>query len=121
MDKMRGYRVWWDAAMGVAHTQWLPGARCGIEEAQAVDAEVQALGQGKVLILVDLREVASFDRPAREFFMNQHAGYLAVALLAGSASTRMLANFFLGLRRGVIPVKMFTAEVDALAWLQAQR
>lgn len=121
MEDARGYRISWDAAFGVARTQWLPGSMCGVEEARAVHAEIQALGHGKVLTLVDLREVASIDRPAREFFMNEHADYLAVALVAGSPSTRMLANFFIGLKRGVIPVKMFTSEPDAMAWLQAQR
>jgi hypothetical protein len=32
----------------------------------------------------------------------------------------MLANFFLGLKRGAIPVRMFTSEPDAVTWLQAQ-
>lgn len=115
-----GYRVSWDETTGVARTDWLPGAVCGIDEACAVDAAIQALGQGKVRSLVDLRDIASIDRPAREYFINRNANYQAVALVAGSAATRMLANFFLGLKRGAIPVKMFTDEADAVAWLQAQ-
>ena len=114
------YRVSWDEDHGVARTDWFPGAVCGIEEARAVDADIHALGQGRVLSLDDLRQVASLDRPAREFFMDRNPNYRAVALVAGSASTRMLANFFLGLKRGAIPVKMFTSESDAVAWLQAQ-
>ena len=120
MTAQKCYEVSWDAAAGVARTDWLPGAVCGIEEARAVDAEIHALGQGKVRSLVDLRQVDSIDRPAREFFMDSNPHYVAVALVAGSASTRMLANFFLGLKRGSIPVKMFTDEADAVAWLQAQ-
>ncbi|KQU65435.1 STAS/SEC14 domain-containing protein [Phycicoccus sp. Root101] len=114
------YEITWDEATGIARTDWLPGAVCGIEEARAVDAEIKALGQDKIRSLVDLREVASIDRPAREFFMDRNPNYRAVALVAGSASTRMLANFFLGLKRGSIPVKMFTSEADAVTWLQAQ-
>ncbi|HET7397000.1 MAG TPA: STAS/SEC14 domain-containing protein [Intrasporangium sp.] len=114
------YRVTWDEASGIARTDWLPGAVCGIEEAHAVDAEIKALGRGKVRCLVDLRQAAGFDRPAREFFISQNPNYRAVALVAGSAPTRMLANFFIGLKRGTIPVKMFTSEADAVEWLQAQ-
>jgi hypothetical protein len=114
------YEVSWDEASAVARTDWLPGAVCGIEEARAVDAEIRALGKGRVLSLVDLRQVESIDRPAREFFMDRNPNYRAVALIAASASTRMLANFFMGLKRGVIPVKMFTSEADAVAWLQRQ-
>jgi len=115
------YRVSWDDAAGVARTDWLPGAVCGLEEARAVDADIKALDRGKVRSLVDLREVESIDRPAREFFMDQNAGYHAVALVVGSPSTKMLANFFMGLKRGPIPVRMFTDEADAVAWLQAQK
>lgn len=114
------YEITWDPTTGIARTDWLPGAVCGIDVARDVDAEIKALGQDKVLSLVDLRQVASIDRPAREFFMDRNPNYRAVALVAGSASTRMLANFFLGLKRGSIPVKMFTSEADAVAWLQAQ-
>ncbi|GAA2734989.1 hypothetical protein GCM10009867_16310 [Pedococcus aerophilus] len=116
----KSYEITWDPTTGIARTDWLPGAVCGIDVARDVDAEIKALGQDKVLSLVDLRQVASIDRPAREFFMDRNPNYRAVALVAGSASTRMLANFFLGLKRGSIPVKMFTSEADAVAWLQAQ-
>ena len=116
----KGYRVSWDESAGVACTDWLPGAICGLEEARAVDAEIHDLGKGRVLSLVDLREVDSIDRPAREYFMNNSAGYRAVALVASSAATRMLANFFMGLKRGPIPVRMFTTKADALVWLKTQ-
>jgi hypothetical protein len=119
-DEDQCYRVSWDEATGVARTDWLPGAVCGIEEAQAVDAEIRGHARGRpVRSLVDLRYVDTIDRPAREFFMDSSPHYRAVALVAGSASTRMLANFFLGLKRGPIPVRMFTSEADALEWLTA--
>lgn len=114
----RCYRVSWDEAAGVVRTRWLLGAVCGIAEARAVDQEIKALGRGKVLSLVDLREVESIDRPAREFFMDQNSDYRAVAMVVNSPSTRMLANFFMGLKRGAIPVKMFTSEPEAISWLQ---
>lgn len=120
MVEDKGYRVSWDDTTGIARTDWFPGAVCGLAEARAVDAEITALDRGKVLSLVDLREVASIDRSAREFFMDQNERYRAVALMAGSPATRMLANFFLGLKRGSIPVKMFVAEADAIAWLHRQ-
>lgn len=114
------YRVSWDEAHGIARTDWLPGAKCDLATAQRVDADIQALGKGRVASLVDLRPIDSIDRPAREFFMDRNPHYVAVALVAGSPATRMLANFFMGLKRGAIPVRMFTSEPEAIAWLQAQ-
>lgn len=115
------YRIWWDQSSGVVHHQWLEGAVCGIDEARSSVAEFSALGHGKVPLLVDLRQLHAIDRPAREFFKNHGHTASAVALVTGSASTRVMANFWLGLNRLDIPVKMFTADSDALAWLQAQR
>ena len=120
MSDDKSYRVSWDEKAGIARTDWFAGAVGGLAEAQAIHAEITGLGRGKVLVLVDLREVGAIDRSAREFFMDQHEKYRAVALLVGSPATRMLANFFLGLKRGSIPVKMFVTEEDAIAWLHRQ-
>lgn len=114
------YRVWWDEHAGIARTDWLPGARCDLALAQAIDAEIHALGRGRVLLLVDLRDGVQFDRAAREYFIDQNPRYRAVALVADNAPARMLANFFLGLKRGEIPLRMFGSEAQAIAWLQAQ-
>ena len=116
----KDYRVSWDAAAGVARIEWLPGAICGLETARLVDVEIQDLGRGPVPTLVDMREVASIDRPARHHFIDNHLNYRAVAMVTGSAATRMLAYFFLGMKRGDIPVRIFTDEAEAVAWLQAQ-
>lgn len=115
------YRVSWDEHAGIARTDWLPAAHCDLALAQTIDAEIQALGHGRVLSLVDLRDGVEIDRDAREYFIDQNPHYRAVALVADNAPARMLANFFLGLKRGENPVRMFGSESDAIAWLQAQR
>ena len=114
-----GYRVSWDDANQIARLDWAPGAVCDLATAEQVDREVQELGRGKVRLLVDLRPDAAVDRAARHFFINLHAHYLAVALLAGSPATRMLANFFLGMKRGVVPVRIFTSEDEAVSWIRS--
>lgn len=116
----RCWRVSRDEATGIVRTVWLPGAVCGLGEARAVDAEIRGLVPRGILSLVDLRDVDTIDRPAREYFMGLNADYRATALLAGSVATRMLANFFIGLKRGSNPVRMFTSEAAAVSWLQAQ-
>jgi hypothetical protein len=72
-------------------------------------------------MLVDIRGIKVFDRAARTFFLDDQGGSAAMALLAGSAVNKMLANFFIGMRRLSIPVKMFTDPAAALAWLREQR
>ena len=112
-----GYRVSWDDAHQLARLDWAPGAHCDLATAERVDRDVQDLGHGEVRLLVDLRPNASIDRDARHFFISLSPHYRAVALLAGSPATRMLANFFLGFQRGTVPVRLFTSETDAVAWL----
>lgn len=114
-----GYRLWWDDENQIARLDWAPGAFCDLTTAEQIDREVQALDRGKVRLLVDLRPDAAVDRAARHFFINLHAHYVAVGMLAGSPATRMLANFFIGLKRGPIPVRLFTEEADAVEWTRS--
>ena len=109
----------WDEETGLARIDWSPGAVCGLDEAHAVDLEIKALGRGPVRCLVNLAGIESIDRAAREFFIHSPQ-YAAVALVAESAATRMLANFFLRLKREPTPARMFTDESEATVWLLAQ-
>ena len=113
------FAVSWDEQTDLARIDWSPGTVCGLDEAQAIDLEIKAWGRGPVRCLVDLAGIETIDRAAREFFIHSPQ-YAAVALVAESAATRMLANFFLRLKREPTPARMFTDESEALAWLQAQ-
>lgn len=112
------YRVSWDEAARVARTDWLPGSVCTVEEAKAVTDEIRALGHGPVPVYVDMREMRKLERSAREHFISDQGGVKAIALVAGSAVTKMMANFFIGMQRMPVPIQMFTDETEAIAWLQ---
>jgi hypothetical protein len=119
-DSEQNFSVWWASANSVAHTDWLPGAECVLQDALAVSADVRRLGQGRVLSMVDLRPLKSIDRASRQHFMNDHAHYRAVALVADAPVSRMIGNFFLGLHTGHIPVRMFHTPEAATEWLRDQ-
>jgi hypothetical protein len=111
------FSVSWDDAACLARIDWSPGAVCGIAEARAVDRAIEALGHGPVRCLVDLAGVDTIDRAAREHFI-QSPQYAAVALVAQSTANRVLANFFLRLKREQTPARIFTDETEAVAWLR---
>lgn len=69
-------------------------------------------------VYVDMRNVGKLERSAREHFVSDQGGVQAVALVAGSAVTKMMANFVIGMRRMPVPIQMFTDEAEAIAWLQ---
>ncbi len=71
-------------------------------------------------ILVDIREVNSVDRDAREIYANNPSSQ-AVALVIGNPVSRILGNFFLGVNKNVSPLKLFTSEQEALNWLITTR
>jgi hypothetical protein len=115
------YDVWWDEEAQIMHTDWAPASVCGESEARACTAAILDLGKGAVPLLVDLREMKKLERGAREHFKVNKAGVSAMALLVGSAVTRMLANFFMRTDTGQTPTRMFTEESAALDWLQEHR
>lgn len=119
MPAVSCFSVSWDNHLSLARIDWAPRAVCGIEEARAVDREIEALGQGAVPCLVNLHGVDTIDRPARQFFI-QSPQYAAVALVAESPANRMLANFFLRLKREATSARVFTDEDEAVSWLRAQ-
>jgi hypothetical protein len=119
-DAQPCYRVTWEGEVGVMRTEWLPGSVCGSAEAKAVTDEIRASGHGTVPILVDMRALARLERSGREHFASDHGGVSAIALLTASPVTRMMANFFIGMRRMPIPIQMFTDETASIAWLQEQ-
>lgn len=111
------YRVYWDDDALVAVTEWVKGAVCGVDEARQVTTDLAALSLGPVPLLVDMRGMAKLERGAREHFISEQTGVTAIALLAGSAVNKMIANFFIGLQRMPVPIRIFTDRAQALGWL----
>jgi len=113
------FRAYWDDQDGVAIVEWISGTTCSLADAQSATSQVDNLAAGgRVPVLVDMRGMTTLERSAREHFINDNSSAVAVALLAGSAVNRMIANFFIGLKRFAIPIRIFTDRDDALAWLR---
>ena len=71
-------------------------------------------------VLVDMRRVRSIDRAARVHYVSPESALrtLAVGILVGSPLSRVVGNFFIGLNKAPIPTRLFSAEPEALRWLQ---
>ena len=114
------YRVVWDDAQGIAKVDWLPGSVGDLQAAQAITEDLARLDRGAVLVLVDMRVLTKLERGAREHFVSAQGAVTAIALLAESPVTRMMANFFIGMRRVATPIRMFADSSEAVAWLHEQ-
>ena len=74
--------------------------------------------QGKQGVFVDLREMKSITAEARSAFSNAE-GMAGAALFTASPVSRTIANFFIMVNKSKIPVRMFTDESEAMAWLKS--
>ena len=104
---------------GFIHAVMRPGCEMHLADAQENVAAIFAFVGRAMPVLVDMRGIRSQSREARLYFEGPQAELAtrAVALLIGSPVSRVLANFFMRVRPQRIPTRLFTSEVDALAWL----
>ena len=104
---------------GIAVFRLLTSAPFTLDLARATIADLTALTGGKrVPIMADIRRSKGMTQEARAFFGNPNPPYSALAILADSPVTRMIANFFIGLNRPSVPTHVFTDEENARAWLR---
>ena len=112
----------WVAEDGTIRGKVLPGANYRIEEAVRSMEIIERLGGGRPrALLMDITEMRSMTREARAFFgepARAHAVY-AVALIVNSLLSRAIGNFILGYHRPAVPVRLFTNESEAIAWLHS--
>ena len=105
---------------GLLYVVMRPG--CRDTEATAreiIAASVKHAGSSSRGILIDMSAVAAITREARSYYAYRPFPRpdMAVALVVGSRVSRMIANFFLGLNRPPVPVRMFDDELVAAEWL----
>jgi len=95
-------------------------AEVDLKEARlATEAVIRLFKGEKGPILVDIREIKSISKEAREHFTmkNREPNVNSIALLVKSPLSMLIANFFLGINKAVVPTKLFTNEKKALEWL----
>jgi hypothetical protein len=106
-------------AEGVAMITWVSGAVITGDLARLTLIELATLtGSRRVAVLADIRNLKSMTREARKHYGRVTDAVSAIALLAASPATQVIANFFLGLNRPDVPTEMFTDEAQARAWLR---
>ena len=104
---------------GILKLRWGTGVIITQDLARAVLVEIAALTKGGIVpILADIRLIKSMTREARKLFGESGDAYSALALLASSPVTQMIANFFIGLNRTRTPTQMFSNEEKAIVWLR---
>jgi hypothetical protein len=97
-----------------------PGSEIGLNEAKGnTQAVIDISGGSNYPIFVDIREIKSISKEARDHFSmrGRKPNVTAIAMLVSSPLSRIIGNFFLGLNKPTVPTKMFTSEPDAISWM----
>lgn len=111
----------WLRVDGIIQVVTFPQAQESLEDARANVAAGFKVGlEQRPPLLVDIRGIQGMDRAARAYYSSAEVGQTlkAIALLIESPVSKVLANFFLGLNKASVPVRLFTSEEAALTWLK---
>lgn len=112
-------KLWLDER-GIGHIVFLPGVRVtvsGLRE-QFELATRQSHGQA-VPVLADIRQLGPVDREARQLMTTEAAALTkAAAVLVNSPVGRVFGTLFIAINRPPYPIKIFTSEAAATAWLE---
>jgi hypothetical protein len=114
-------RVWLDED-GIVHALLRSPDDYSVEHAKEHIATYGKLGAGAALpVLVDIRGMTKLPpREVRQYYASargtRHTA--AAAVLVESDLSRVMANFFFRFHNPSHPIKLFTDEDEALAWLR---
>ncbi len=95
-------------------------AQVDLDDMKAImNAQVTMNGGQAVPNLLDMHQIQSAPRKAREYAAKNAARTsLCVAMLVGSAVSRLFGNLFINFNKPVVPTRLFTSEEKAIEWLK---
>jgi hypothetical protein len=108
---------------GIVRTEVKKNAVIQVDEAKENVEAVREITAGITCpILVDMRQIKSISKEAREVFSEagKRKHINAIALLIRSPLSKMVGNFFIGRNKPDVPTRLFTQEKQAKTWLLAQ-
>jgi hypothetical protein len=119
--ELKAYTTWMGHD-GIGRTKVKPLSEVTINDAKENSMAVNSLSNGNDFpLLIDTREIRSITKEARDFFSmnNRESHVIAFAILIDSPLSKIIGNFFMGLNKPRVPVRLFTSEKEAISWLQS--
>jgi hypothetical protein len=70
--------------------------------------------------VVDLTNIKTVSKESRNIYSGDEMGNIlkAAALIVGNPVSRIMGNFYMGINKTKMPVRMFTRISDAKKWLK---
>ncbi|MFC2111728.1 hypothetical protein ACFLTA_00520 [Bacteroidota bacterium] len=107
---------------GIMHQTYQDGSELTMEDSQR-ELEVyraEFCVDTNRPILVDINNIKTVSKESRSIYSSEKTAevFSAAALLVGNPVSRIIGNFYLGINKSAMPIKMFTNSDEALAWLK---
>lgn len=118
--ELRAFTTWINDN-DICYTVVKPNAAIELKDALENSAAVKTISKDTIYpMLVNLKEIKSITKEARDHFsmQNRTPGITAIGLLIKSPASRIIGNFFLGMNKSTVPVRLFTNEEKAVLWLK---
>ncbi len=114
---LRCYNTWM-AFDGIVRTKVKENSAIVLEDAIENSKAVNSFSQPQYPMIVDTTLAKSITKEARDYFSmkGRESKVLAFAILVNSPLSKIIANFFMGLNKPRVPVKLFTDEKLAVEW-----
>jgi hypothetical protein len=92
-----------------------------LEGAKRIVADRTKFQDGKSYpVFCDMRLIRDSDKAGRDYLAKEGSHLVkAVAVLTISPVARMMSNFYLAIHKPLIPTKLFTSKVEAIAYLKS--
>lgn len=97
----------------------LEGVTIDLQQAKLMnEAMLRLAGEGPFPVLIDARATYSWDKDAQEYIAQNSTFRLATAVITNNPVTRLLSNSYVKIFKPTYPLRIFSDEEKAVAWLK---
>lgn len=116
-------KIYWDSENEIVWGELFADITTEKLAKENIDAQERirnSMNKEKTRVIIDMSAVFEISKEARDYFANERTASIqrATALLIGSAVSRIIGNFFLGLNKPFTPTRLFTDPAEAIKWLR---
>lgn len=111
----------WQDENDIIHVEYLKESQVNLDEVKWEMEFISKLSvRKKALVIIHMGKTKGITKDARDYLaqMQHYEKLEAVALITKSQVHKVMGNFFLGLNRPAMYVKLFTSENEASGWLE---
>lgn len=112
--------VWMDTD-GILHQAYPPGTEINMEDSlQELEIYKTHYCKEKMRpIIVDISNVKKVSKESRDIYSSEEMGNIltAAALIVNNPVSRILGNFYMGISKTKMPIRIFSRSDEAKKWL----